>query len=310
METEKLLKSSQEKTFSSEKAKKRFANQTLAKILAAGAVTTAAIVGPHPVQSHEQTHPQNPRVTQSAEATLFPATSETQPLADNLNDQSEQQAKQAEQHRKAVEQQRKEAEQHKKEVARRKEGTEQKVIDALANKADKDSPTPKRDLKKNIALIVDSLKEEKIATPRVIAYAMATMETETGHTYEPVREGYYLDKANGDKPGTNGEKTAEQNGYDGGKNYYGRGYVQITHKYNYEKFDRELGMKGKLANNPDQALKPNVAGDILATFFKENGVAKKAKTNFVAARQPVNGTDKAQEIANDANKYLQAIKSA
>ena len=187
---------------------------------------------------------------------------------------------------------------------------ETKMLKALAKKADKESGTNREKLKKNIKLIVDSLQERKIATPRVIAYAMATIETETAHTYKPVREAYYLDKAYNAKPGTYGEQSAINNGYEGGKDYYGRGYIQITHDYNYKKFGRELGMGNKLVNNPDLALKPNVAADILAEFFKENGVAKKAEKSFVAAREPINAGDKTYKIAKDAQKFLKTIKNS
>ncbi len=38
----------------------------------------------------------------------------------------------------------------------------------------------------------------------------------------------------------------ESCGYEGGEDYYGRGYVHLTHDYNYKQFDELLGMNGEL----------------------------------------------------------------
>ena len=69
-------------------------------------------------------------------------------------------------------------------------------------------------------------------------------------------------------------------------------------------------MWNKLFNNPYLALKTNFESDILAEFFKENGVAKKAEKSFVAAREPINAGDKTYKIAKDAQKFLKTIKNS
>jgi predicted chitinase len=171
------------------------------------------------------------------------------------------------------------------------------IINKLADEASKNSPTSPTEVKQNIATIVDSLKKKDIATPRVIAYAIATAQRETDNTFKPIEE-------------YGGPQQAIALGYSGGERYYGRGYIQITHDYNYEKFGEKIGMGEQLVNNPDLALQPKIASDILAEFFKENEVAQKAERDFVEARQPINGTDHAESIAMEAEKYLQTIEQA
>jgi predicted chitinase len=171
------------------------------------------------------------------------------------------------------------------------------IVDKLTDEASKVSSTNQPELKENITNIVESLNKKKIATPRVIAYALATTERETGNTFKPIEE-------------YGGPQQAIAMGYSGGEMYYGRGYIQITHDYNYREMGEKIGMGEKLVNNPELALQPEVASDILAVFFKERDVAAKAEADFIAAREPINGSDNAESIANEAEKYLQTIEEA
>ncbi|MEK9207257.1 MAG: glycoside hydrolase family 19 protein [Patescibacteria group bacterium] len=157
--------------------------------------------------------------------------------------------------------------------------------------------------RKNIPLIVRALKDEGILTPNVLSYALATIQHESG-SFEPVNEGYYLDK--GKAPGTSGKQIAAKNGYSGGANYYGRGFIQLTHDYNYKKIGNEIGLGDKLVNNPDLANDPEIAAKIFARFLKNSGTAATAdKGDFFNARAGVNSKDYRtyQPIANTAKKY-------
>ena len=128
-----------------------------------------------------------------------------------------------------------------------------------------------------------------------MAYALATIEHETAGTFEPIEE-------------YGGRQQARKLGYGGGENYYGRGFIQLTHADNYRAIGQRIGMGDALVKNPALALRPDISAKILAAFFKDRGVAKEAsKGNFYAARGPVNGTDKAREIAQIAQRYLKAL---
>lgn len=147
-------------------------------------------------------------------------------------------------------------------------------------------------------LVSNALKEQGIYSPNVLAYALATMKAEVGNKYLPIRE-------------IGGASQARKLGYSGGENYYGRGYIQLTHDYNYKDMGKKLGLGDALVNNPDLALRPDIAAKILAVFFKERGVAQAAeKGDFVGARKGVNGTDRAQEIAGYAQNFLKETGSS
>jgi hypothetical protein len=159
------------------------------------------------------------------------------------------------------------------------------------------------EIKRNQLLVAKALKDEGILSRNVLAYTLATMKAESN--FMPVREGWYLDVRDGLPPGTTGKRLAIENEYQGGNDDYGRGFIQLTHHNNYVWADGRLGLNGDLIRNHDLALDPVIAARILAAFEKDKGVAELAeKGKFVEARRPINGRDKAQTIAHDAEHYL------
>jgi hypothetical protein len=134
-----------------------------------------------------------------------------------------------------------------------------------------------------------------------IAYVIATAEHETARTYKPVIEAYWLSE--------DWRKRNLKKYYP----YHGRGYVQITWDYNYEKFSKLLGRD--FVTNPDEVLDKNVSlfilvygmstgmfsGKRLGTYVNKND------KDFRRARKVVNGNDKAEHIAALAEKWLQKL---
>ena len=146
------------------------------------------------------------------------------------------------------------------------------------------------------------------------AYALATALHETAYTMQPVREAFWLNE---------NWRRNNLRYYP----FYGRGYVQLTWKANYEKADRELGLGGRLTDNLDLALDLNIAAQImikgmqegwfagdssggrhsLARHLPANGGATLAQ--FTSARRIINGTDKARKIAGEAIKFQTALEA-
>ncbi len=153
-----------------------------------------------------------------------------------------------------------------------------------------------------------------------VAYALATAYHETAHTLQPIKEyggpRYFhrMYDVGGERP-----SLAKRNGNvspgDGAK-YFGRGYVQLTWRVNYDKAGKKLGFD--LVTNPDMALDRNIAASILRYGMREGwftgrgfqhflpaaGLATEAQ--FQAARRIINGVDKAALIA----KYAMAFQAA
>jgi len=146
------------------------------------------------------------------------------------------------------------------------------------------------------------------------AYALATACHETAYTMQPVREAYWL----------------SENWRSKNLRYfpfYGRGYVQLTWKENYDKADRALKLGGQLSKNLELALDPDIAARIMVRGMQEgwfagdrngnrhtlarhlpaNGTASMAQ--MTSARRIINGTDKNEKIAAEAMKFQKALQA-
>ena len=135
------------------------------------------------------------------------------------------------------------------------------------------------------------------------AYILATAFHETAQTMQPIRE---YGRGKGKRYGVIDAS---------GLAPFGRGYVQLTWRENYQRADRELGLGGKLAANYDLALDPKIAADILVEGMVEAWFTGKALRDFlpgdyVGARRIVNGTDRAQLIAGYAQQFEAALAAS
>lgn len=132
------------------------------------------------------------------------------------------------------------------------------------------------------------------------AYFMATIFHETAKTMEPINEyGKGKGKSYG-KPGKYGDIP------------YGRGYVQLTWDYNYEKADKELGLNGSLLKSFERALEPEIASAIAVRGMKEGWFTGKKLSdydNYIDMRRVINGKDKAYEIAEYAKVFEKAFNA-
>jgi predicted chitinase/cell wall-associated NlpC family hydrolase len=152
-----------------------------------------------------------------------------------------------------------------------------------------------------IAAIKAECQQQGIGLPAQIAYVMATVEWETGHTFKPVKEAYWKS-----------EEWRQQN-LSRYYPYYGRGYVQLTWKDNYQKYAGITGLN--LVGYPDLAMEPKTALFVLVHGFKTGAFTGKKITDYIDAegydfhncRRCINGVDKAEEIAALAEKYLEEI---
>ncbi len=136
------------------------------------------------------------------------------------------------------------------------------------------------------------------------AYYLATIKHEADNKYQPIEE---YGKGKKYKYGTPDPIT--------GHTYYGRGYVQITWKGNYETLGNLLHLD--LVHKPELTLEPENAYKILTLGMTKGLFGKKVTdyvnvntTDFVNARRSVNGGDAAKLIAGYAEKFLKILKEA
>ncbi len=136
---------------------------------------------------------------------------------------------------------------------------------------------------------------------RWLAYVLATAYHEVDRTMQPIEE---YGKGKGHPYGRPDPAT--------GKVYYGRGFVQLTWKDNYEKLGDKIGVD--LVNHPEMALELDVAAKIIFTGMIDGDFTGKKLSDYlnprsedwVHARRIVNGLDRADDIAEYAKKFYAA----
>jgi predicted chitinase len=76
-----------------------------------------------------------------------------------------------------------------------------------------------------------------------------------------------------------------------GQQYYGRGYIQLTHAYNYKKASEAIFGDDRLLQNPDLVKNEDVAWQVSFWFWKNNVHNNKAvqEGHFDASTTLVNG---------------------
>ncbi|MEN8447435.1 MAG: glycoside hydrolase family 19 protein, partial [Cyanobacteria bacterium J06555_13] len=168
---------------------------------------------------------------------------------------------------------------------------------------------------------------------RWLAYALATAHHETGSLMTPVREGFAKSDAaaiktvevlyargridwNYAKPEANGQS------------YFGRGLVQITHKENYLKLGKAIGIGTELYDNPSLALDKDISVKVLfkgmvdglyrpvhklSKYFNpgnEDWYGARAIINGDKSYRQASGVTIGQMIANYGRQFYKCCKAA
>jgi hypothetical protein len=177
--------------------------------------------------------------------------------------------------------------------------------------------------------IFDYWESKRYEDKRWLAYILATAYRETAGTMLPVREGLCsTDQCSIDAVAALLKKynRPESENYAipiNGKSYYGRGFVQITHKVNYARVGHMLGWGNALVENPDLALDREKAIPILVEGAVQGLFSKNKKTgewrklstylneresDWVGSRSIINpGSKRAQIPAEHAQKFYACL---
>lgn len=176
-----------------------------------------------------------------------------------------------------------------------------------------------------INFIVDSMDKDKSISYPQGAYILATTWWETAHTMLPIAEygkgknrtygTWYRNSKNQLYSFRSGSKDKTYLQADFPYLYYGRGYVQLTWFDNYQKASEKL--THDFLDSPEDVMKREYAIQILLTGMKEgwftgrklSDYINQSKKDYESARRIINGTDKAQKIAEIALIFERALRS-
>ncbi|WP_338000530.1 peptidoglycan-binding protein [Xanthomonas sp. NCPPB 1638] len=160
------------------------------------------------------------------------------------------------------------------------------------------------DRESSVRLIVKTALENGVTDPKQISYMLATAQHET-RNFEAPEEDF-------------GRSQARKLGYSGGEEFYGRGYVHLTHDYNYAKFDKLLGLNGEMVRNPDIAKDPEIAAKVLVVGMRDGLFTGKPLDRYIDndshdvynARRVVNGVTPSKpwsvKAAKDCEEHAEA----
>lgn len=124
-------------------------------------------------------------------------------------------------------------------------------------------------MQENWPIVYTTMQKYGIGSDLSLIGAIGTIAKETASTFKPVREAYYLASDAARWAWYN--DTTKHAAYDGGANYHGRGYIQTTHLYNYQKVQDKTGLP--CVDNPDLLLQPEPAAHALCIYWIDRGIA-------------------------------------
>lgn len=157
-----------------------------------------------------------------------------------------------------------------------------------------------------------------------LAYVLATAFHETAATMRPVRE--TLASSDGqavrrlDKAFAQGRLTSVKTPYwrcdAEGRTWLGRGFVQLTHRRNYEAMSALTGID--LVADPAKAMRMDVAVKILIHGMRAGSFTGRrlsdyfstGQADWTGARKIINGTDRAALVAGHARAFRSALIAA
>jgi predicted chitinase len=142
-----------------------------------------------------------------------------------------------------------------------------------------------KDVKANWPYVQSALAEAGIDDDPTRVAAAATIAVEVGAGFQPIDE--HGDTAYFKRMYEGRQDLGNTQPGDGAR-YHGRGYIQLTGRANYRTYGQLLGVP--LEDKPATALKPNVAGRVLAQYFNSRGVPAAARQgDWKGVRKKVNG---------------------
>lgn len=157
---------------------------------------------------------------------------------------------------------------------------------------------------------------------RWLAYMLATAHHETGRRMQPLRETFADSDAVAiarlDAAFAAGRLPSVSTPYwrrdSDGKSWLGRGFVQLTHKANYQRLSQVTGVD--LIAAPDRAMELDVAVDILVRGMRDGLFTGRRLSTYFAgrredwagARRIINGLDRAALVGGYGRLYRAAIR--
>jgi hypothetical protein len=163
--------------------------------------------------------------------------------------------------------------------------------------------------------LLEALAEDPaVSDVRWAAYMLATVKHECANTWLPIEE---YGKGAGRPYGVPVQVTAPD-GTVYTNTYYGRGYVQLTWRLNYDRMGNAIGLSNGLVLHPEHALEPGTAYRLISHGMRNGSFTGKKLQDYihddvcdyVSARRIINGLDRADLIAGYARQLETLLRAS
>lgn len=175
--------------------------------------------------------------------------------------------------------------------------------------------TPIGNIKENLPNVLAKLADANLVDKPMVLMALGTIRAET-ESFKPIAEG--ISRFNTSPNGhdfdlyDNRKEDLGNRGRPDGERFRGRGYVQLTGRFNYTKFGPIVGLGTRLVNEPELACDSDVAARLLAAFLKNKERAIKEALlddDLKGARRLVNGGSHGLDRFTHAYRIGEALLS-
>jgi hypothetical protein len=187
-------------------------------------------------------------------------------------------------------------------------------VDAISQQYKQQDKTVKPAGLAGLKVILEALEEDPDVTDiRWAAYMLATVRRECADRYQPIEE---FGKGKG-RPYGVPVTVSDADGTTYTNVYYGRGYVQLTWKANYDNMGKKLGLGNLLVLHPEHALEPKTAYNIMSFGMRHGSFTNKKLADYIHddvcdygnARRIINGLDQHTLIAGYAQTFEKLLRS-
>ena len=142
-------------------------------------------------------------------------------------------------------------------------------------------------------LVAQEMANNGVWSRESAAGMIGTMGIETAHSFKPVKEAYYLAHLYGWSDARVEQWRADNFWY---YPYYGRGYIQTTHDYNYADLSWRVGVD--LLADPDRATESWIAAVGAASYWARRNIhTVAAEHNWPEVRRRVLGAAPFNDVA-------------
>jgi len=157
-------------------------------------------------------------------------------------------------------------------------------------------------------------QDPDVTDVRWVAYMFATVKHECANRWQPIEE---FGKGKG-RPYGLPATVADADGTQFTNTYYGRGFVQLTWKLNYDRLGRALNLGNGLLLHPEHALEPMTAYRIMSYGMRQGAFTTQKLADYIhdgtcdyfQARRIINALDQAALIQGYAERLEGLLKGS